>query len=605
MLNNPFTLAGCGSDYTATGIHTSMSTTDLPTCFARCAAWDSVVMVPYNGNYLCRCASGASPSNPNNCGQGSYYVYNQPTSNIQAPPAYNHTYNLVGCANDFTGLSSREATVLQKGLTDQQSCIALCNSADFDSAIITPAASGQGVYCGCGTNTTIVSAIACSASTVSVYGNVSAVTAAPSFTLQACGTYFTAKNTSVIASGLLSNASCLSACAGWDSVIELPSWNGNGSVSCTCASGAAAQNPAPCSSTSYYILSNSTQPIATSPINAAAVPLAGWTDTGMCMTEVSGRALPAALYRNGTNTPAMCTAFCASQGYSIAGVENGNECWCDSQLRNGAMLNSTSTACTKSCSGSSKIRCGGPNALHIYVNATATQTLNANLQYQYAPASLPAGWQIAQTACIAEPSIGRALAGAMFRNVTGMTVPMCLSFCGQMGYQFAGLEFGQECWCSDALENGASLSSSSSACTTQCAGDSTTVCGGVSALNLYQNPTLSWSTSRPIVGGYQWQGCLVDSANRLLDKAYLSTPDMTVPKCTSFCASKNLPYAGLENGGQCYCGDSITPTSQQCYTPCAGDKTTNCGGPWALAVYHSSPVNTKRRSSDDAPGSNV
>ncbi len=39
----------------------------------------------------------------------------------------------------------------------------------------------------------------------------------------------------------------------------------------------------------------------------------------------------------------------------------------------------------------------------------------------------------------------RSLGDANFVNTTGMTVESCVSFCSSGGFNFAGLEFAQEC----------------------------------------------------------------------------------------------------------------------------------------------------------------
>ena len=39
----------------------------------------------------------------------------------------------------------------------------------------------------------------------------------------------------------------------------------------------------------------------------------------------------------------------------------------------------------------------------------------------------------------------RTLGGATFVNTTGMTVESCVSFCSSQNFNFAGLEFAQEC----------------------------------------------------------------------------------------------------------------------------------------------------------------
>ncbi|EON67892.1 hypothetical protein W97_07389 [Coniosporium apollinis CBS 100218] len=75
----------------------------------------------------------------------------------------------------------------------------------------------------------------------------------------------------------------------------------------------------------------------------------------------------------------------------------------------------------------------------------------------------------------------RALQGKPEAN-DEMTPARCFAFCG--GTQFAGLEYGRECWCaphlsslSEKLEDGE--------CDIGCAGENGTICGGRLRLTLY------------------------------------------------------------------------------------------------------------------------
>ena len=56
-----------------------------------------------------------------------------------------------------------------------------------------------------------------------------------------------------------------------------------------------------------------------------------------------------------------------------------------------------------------------------------------------------------------------------------MTIEQCLAFCGQTEY--AGLEYGSECWCDDML-NAYALKLTDADCSLTCTGDETQICGG-------------------------------------------------------------------------------------------------------------------------------
>lgn len=64
-----------------------------------------------------------------------------------------------------------------------------------------------------------------------------------------------------------------------------------------------------------------------------------------------------------------------------------------------------------------------------------------------------------------------------------LTVDACLIFCGNSDY--AGLEYGRECWCGSSLNtNAAKLADAN--CSLRCDGDDTEICGGPLMLTVYQ-----------------------------------------------------------------------------------------------------------------------
>lgn len=70
-----------------------------------------------------------------------------------------------------------------------------------------------------------------------------------------------------------------------------------------------------------------------------------------------------------------------------------------------------------------------------------------------------------------------------------MTIEKCLSRC--WNYKYAGVEYGQECWCGNSLNTvgdaGATPSSNltDSKCGFKCPGNASEFCGAGGALNLY------------------------------------------------------------------------------------------------------------------------
>ena len=101
---------------------------------------------------------------------------------------------------------------------------------------------------------------------------------------------------------------------------------------------------------------------ATPSLIAAQPPLPnGWNEIGCIAEGTNGRALTGASTTSPNMTRALCADFCASKGFSLAGVEFSDECYCDNQVRNGASQNTiTWNLCSNHCAG---------NGTHLFSNS--------------------------------------------------------------------------------------------------------------------------------------------------------------------------------------------------------------------------------------------
>ncbi|WWD22596.1 hypothetical protein CI109_107089 [Kwoniella shandongensis] len=322
---------------------------------------------------------------------------------------------------------------------------------------------------------------------------------------------------------------------------------------------------------------------------SATAVSSGWAPASVaCVAEgTSGRALvDSATY--GNMTWKACTDFCNQGGYTIAGVEYGRECFCGSVLSNGASLLKPSTDCSMSCDGNDAATCGGSNTLRLFVSNAALSALSADLTSKVV--NLPTGWSTADTACVQEGTSGRALALASTTS-DSMTVPTCLNYCSGLGFAYAGVEYGRECYCGNSLVNGASLSLPSTTCNMKCTGDTATTCGGANGLQLYYNPSLA--VTNTVVNNFASEGCIIEVAGRALTGASTAASDMTIESCTTFCAAGGFKYAGVEYSTECFCGNSLVNgaavdlVSTQCNMPCGGNSKAICGGPNAITLYKS------------------
>lgn len=106
---------------------------------------------------------------------------------------------------------------------------------------------------------------------------------------------------------------------------------------------------------------------STKPASLAPPPPGGYKALGCYNDSAGTRTLSNTQYLNTPNgmTIEVCTAACATAGYIFAGVEYGDECYCDSSLRNYAAP-ATDGRCSMSCQGNANETCGGPNGLNVY-----------------------------------------------------------------------------------------------------------------------------------------------------------------------------------------------------------------------------------------------
>ncbi|WVW86538.1 hypothetical protein I302_108587 [Kwoniella bestiolae CBS 10118] len=403
---------------------------------------------------------------------------------------------------------------------------------------------------------------------------------------------------------------------------------------------------------------------SSAPKASATSLLSGWSSVGCMVDSTSSRALPGVSSTDtNNNTIQGCVSSCASKGYLFAGVEYGQECWCSNTA---TLTSAASTDCNMVCPGDIWSTCGGSSRINVYRSA------NAPTSGQPTPlpdSMLPSGWS--SLGCMVDDQSNRALTGGSTSSSSN-TVQSCIASCASKGFTYAGVEYGQECWCGKT----ARLTAASSGCDVACAGDGSHVCGGSNRLNVYVaksattsssssvkpsttstsvvktttsalsikpssssssvKPSTSSSTSKAPVStstskaatttsikpstttskatvtvtstapaattslpaGWVSRGCYVDSSSaRVLDgNVFESKSDMTYASCISICTGKGYSYAGLEYGTQCYCGNNLvkpTQVTSGCDKPCAGDNKAMCGGFNRITVLQKSTVQAR------------
>ena len=113
-----------------------------------------------------------------------------------------------------------------------------------------------------------------------------------------------------------------------------------------------------------------------------------------------------------------------------------------------------------------------PGCNPLWVGTGAKPTCNppkTNPGFVSVKTPLPAGW--AEVGCTVEGTTGRALTGASTTSPT-MTKAVCANFCASGGFPYAGVEYGDECYCGKSFSNGANSNTVGwQDCSTTCAGN--------------------------------------------------------------------------------------------------------------------------------------
>ncbi|KAL7417845.1 hypothetical protein BDY24DRAFT_1414 [Mrakia frigida] len=206
---------------------------------------------------------------------------------------------------------------------------------------------------------------------------------------------------------------------------------------------------------------------------------------------------------------------------------------------------------------------------------------------------------------------------------SAMTVNLCTSTCKAKYYAYAALEYSTQCRCGNTLITpaGGLTTVDVLKCSSNCAGDSTSKCGGFYLMSLYSSPGLLASvsassvsvaasptsstvpspvssTSLAYTNGYISNGCMADVYDYVLQGYAFESPSMSISLCTSTCKAKSYTFAALEYSNQCRCGSSMIISggggamldSSKCEMPCSGDPSSKCGGFYAMSLYSSSEV---------------
>ncbi|OZJ01463.1 hypothetical protein BZG36_05584 [Bifiguratus adelaidae] len=222
----------------------------------------------------------------------------------------------------------------------------------------------------------------------------------------------------------------------------------------------------------------------------------GWNYMGCYVDTITPRSLP---YRAPGVTSGMtievCTSECAARGYTYAGTEYADECFCGNAAP--ANIAPLSTDCSSVCKGNASEICGGSKRLSLYtlgisgsaaitstsVAAITSMSVTATTSSSSPPSSAPsmAGW--IYLGCYVDTLQPRSLPYGAPKVATGMTMEACVQECNSASYPVAGVEYANECWCGSMVPG---TSAPSSECNKPCSGNATEMCGGSARLGVFK-----------------------------------------------------------------------------------------------------------------------
>ena len=279
-----------------------------------------------------------------------------------------------------------------------------------------------------------------------------------------------------------------------------------------------------------------------------------------CWTEATNsRTLDDKTYTDDAMSLESCAKFC--DGFAYFGTEYGRECYCGDELQDGSGKAANQNDCSFPCGGDGSEYCGAGNRLQLYKyglssNTSAVSTASSTasddgvdsvtstsvsspvftssavvtpisptasnsglnsgtissisgssslsstlVSSSSSTSPTPTGPVVSEGnanftyySCVSEPSDGRLL-GDQKLNAGNMTIELCLKTC--YDYKWAGVEYGQECWCGNTLSLSGSAGATSgtnvsdSECSFLCPGNSTEYCGAGVRMSLYKHKELT------------------------------------------------------------------------------------------------------------------
>lgn len=184
------------------------------------------------------------------------------------------------------------------------------------------------------------------------------------------------------------------------------------------------------------LASSTTQLTSTSPVVGQNFGRSNWNYAGCYIDVAASRILGAWSYQDNTGlTIEACQTYCQSHGQKYAGVESGNQCFCDNYIR-AASTASNTNQCNSPCTGGAARSCGGSGTIAIFNNTAAPPPP--------VPSVLAKSGTYLSKGCYketAQSGAARTLGDAQTTTMT-MNADACVKYCLGQNLRYAGVENG-------------------------------------------------------------------------------------------------------------------------------------------------------------------
>ncbi|KAH7219761.1 pectate lyase superfamily protein-domain-containing protein [Fusarium oxysporum] len=173
------------------------------------------------------------------------------------------------------------------------------------------------------------------------------------------------------------------------------------------------------------------------------------------------------------------------------------------------------------------------------------------------------------------------------QHVKPMSIVACQSFCLQQGWTVWGIQNGDSCFCDNQLRMDSQILDDSK-CNMHCNGNTTNVCGGKDAIEVFGDQDML-RVQYASLGCYSWSKQAIRGTT---GGDTIESPDeMSVDACASLCTvTKKSDFFALWEGKLCTCGKEMTPgakttSMEECNVACSGQLGDNCGGKGVAEIF--------------------